>query len=402
MAEIDAAAPQVSAGTEAEAIEAARGTAMRRTERDAAAREAAEGEAPGEERAEDDGIEMPLPRHIRTVLQASILLIAVLFCLNVARDFVLPVVLGMVLKLLLQPLVRLLEHIRIPRVLGALIAIALLIGVFIGLGMLLSSPAANWAANLPKLVLDLQHRFAFLAPQAARLQTTLAGMGVHFDAQSALSMISPASWLTAVFSGTGTIASHLLETLLILFYLLVFGETFLRRLVEILPRFRDKREAVELSLHIEKDLSAYLLTITVINAVVGAATALVMWVTGVPGPPIWGVAAFCLNYVPILGPFCGVALFLVVGVITKGATWWALLPGALYLCIHLAEGEMITPMLLARRFTINPVAVMLSLTFWYWMWGVPGAILSVPMLAIFKIVCDRLRPLRAIGHFLEG
>jgi len=78
------------------------------------------------------------------------------------------------------------------------------------------------------------------------------------------------------------------------------------------------------------------------------------------------------------------------------------LPAALYFGIHVIEGEIVTPMLLASRFTINPVAVILSLIFWYWMWGVPGAILAVPVLAIIKIVCDRLRPLRAFGHLLEG
>ena len=360
------------------------------------------GRVVADDRSVDDRVEMPLPSEPRTVLQSGLLLIAVLFCLYLARDFVLPVVLALVLKLLLQPLVRLLERLHVPKVLGALIAIAVLLGVFVGLGMLLSGPAASWATNLPKMLPQMEQRFAFLARPAGRLQMALAQMGIHFDGQSALSHIQPGAWVTAVFSGTGTVASHLLETILILFYLLVFGELFLRRFVEILPRFSDKREAVELSLHIEKDLSAYLLTITIINAVVGVATGAVMWATGVPGPPLWGVAAFCLNYVPILGPFCGVALFLVVGVITKGATWWAILPAVLYLCIHLAEGEMITPMLLARRFTINPVAVILSLTFWYWMWGIPGAILAVPMLAIIKIVCDRLRPLRAFGHFLEA
>ena len=207
---------------------------------------------------------------------------------------------------------------------------------------------------------------------------------------------------TAVLGGTGTIAAHLLETVLVLFYLLVFGEIFLRRLVEVLPRFSDKREAVRISLRVERDLSAYLLTITVINTAVGCATAGVMWLCDVPGPVLWGVVAFCLNFVPILGPFCGIVLFLAVGLISKGPAWAALLPAALYFGIHVMEGEIITPMLLANRFTINPAAVILSLIFWYWMWGVPGAILAVPMLAIIKIVCDRLRPFRAFGHLLEG
>ncbi len=356
----------------------------------------------GAEEGEENLIEMPLPHNVRTVFQGILVLVTIMVCLSIARDFFLPVVLAIILKLLLQPLVRLLERGHIPKVVGALLSILVLLMVLVGLGMVLSGPAAQWASNLPQALPTLEKRFSNLSAPLAHIQQTIGQMGVHFDPQSTLSQIHPAEWATAVFSGTGTIASHLLETLLILFYLLVFGELFLRRLVEILPRFRDKREAVELSLHIEKDLSAYLLTITIINAVVGVATGLVMWLTGVPGPPLWGVAAFCLNYVPILGPFCGVLLFLLVGVLVKGATWLALLPGGLYLCIHLAEGEMITPMLLARRFTINPVALMLSLTFWYWMWGVPGAILAVPMLAIVKIICDRLKPLRAIGHILEG
>jgi len=82
--------------------------------------------------------------------------------------------------------------------------------------------------------------------------------------------------------------------------------------------------------------------------------------------------------------------------------WGALLPAVLYSGIHLIEGETITPTLLARRFTLNPVLIILSLIFWYWMWGVPGAILAVPMLAITKIICDRIQILAALGHFLEG
>jgi predicted PurR-regulated permease PerM len=325
----------------------------------------------------------------------------VLTCLYVARNIVLPVVLAMVLKLLFQPLVKLLERIRIPKIGGALVSLLLLLGVFVGLGALLSSPASRWAEQLPQAWPMLQQRFAVLQKPIAHLEHVLDSMGVHLDGGDSF-LSHPVSMVTDVFSGTGTVASNLLETLLVLFYLLVFGETFLRRLVEVLPRFDDKREAVEISMHMERDLSAYLLTITVINAVVGCATALVMWACGVPGPILWGVVAFCLNFVPILGPFFGILMFLAVGIVTDGFAWIAILPACLYFGIHVAEGEIITPMLLASRFTINPVAVMLSLIFWYWMWGVAGAILAVPMLAIVKIIFDRLRPFRAFGHLLEG
>ena len=353
------------------------------------------------EQARRDGGEMPLPRNWNTVFLGILTMIAVLTCLYVARNIVLPVVLALVLKLLFQPLVKLLERIHIHKIAGALISLLLLLGVFVGLGALLSSPAARWAGQLPQAWPMLQQRFAVLQKPIAHLGHVLDTMGVHLDGGDSF-LAHPVSMVTDVFSGTGTVASNLLETLLVLFYLLVFGETFLRRLVEVLPRFDDKREAVEISMHMERDLSAYLLTITIINAVVGCATALVMWICGVPGPILWGVVAFCLNFVPILGPFFGILMFLAVGIVTAGFAWIAILPACLYFGIHIAEGEIITPMLLASRFTINPVAVMLSLIFWYWMWGVAGAILAVPMLAIVKIIFDRLRPFRAFGHLLEG
>jgi predicted PurR-regulated permease PerM len=205
-----------------------------------------------------------------------------------------------------------------------------------------------------------------------------------------------------LFTGTRAFAAGLFETVLVLFFLLLAGDIFLRRLVEILPRFSDKRQAVDISQQIEHDISVYIVTITFMNAVVGIATAVVMWLCGFGDPLLWGAIAFLLNYVPILGPLLGVVTFVLAGLLTAATLWGALLPAGLYLGIHLIEGETITPMLLARRFTLNPVLVILSLIFWYWMWGVPGAILSVPMLAIIKIICDRILTLGALGHFLEG
>jgi predicted PurR-regulated permease PerM len=214
--------------------------------------------------------------------------------------------------------------------------------------------------------------------------------------------LGSAALLATLFAGTRSFASGLFTTVLFLYFLLVSGDTFLRRLVEILPRFRSKRRAVDISQQIESDVSASLLTITIMNAAVGITTALVMWLTGIGDPILWGTVAFLLNYAPILGPALGFVIFLLAGLLTIDTLWKALLPAALYLAIHMVEGETVTPMLLARRFTLNPVLVILSLVFWFWMWGIPGAILSVPMLAIAKIVCDRVRPLAALGHFLEG
>jgi len=169
-----------------------------------------------------------------------------------------------------------------------------------------------------------------------------------------------------------------------------------------MPRFSSKRQVVDISNQIESDISAYLLTITIMNAAVGIATAAVMWLSGVGDPVLWGTTAFLLNFVQILGPLSCVLIFLLAGALVADTLWLALLPASLYLGIHVVEGETFTPMLLAKRFTLNPVLVIVSLVFWFWMWGVPGAILAVPMLAITKIICDRVRPLAAFGHFLAG
>ena len=350
----------------------------------------------------DDDEDMPLPHNPQTVFVGGLFFIAVMVVLYVAQPVVLPIVIALVLKLLLQPLVRLLERVHIPKALGAVVAVLLLLGVFGGLGAILSSPASNFIRDMPQLVQQLQEKISSFSGLIEKAKPFLEPLGLAGKNPGDMLSLNPGSLAGTVAGGASAFASHLLETLLILFYMLVFGEVFMRRLVEVLPRFRDKKQAVGIADTVEKDISAYLLTITIINAVVGVLCGIVMWACGVPGPLVWGVVAFCLNYIPILGPFAGVALFGAVGLATLGATWFAIVPAALYLSIHFAEGEMITPMLLAKRFTLNPVAVMISLIFWYWLWGVQGAILSVPMLAIVKIVSDGIRPLRAVGHVLEG
>ncbi len=158
---------------------------------------------------------------------------------------------------------------------------------------------------------------------------------------------------------------------------------------------------MDISQQIERDISGYLFTITMMNAGVGVATGIVVYLTGLGDPLLWGTLVFLLNYIPVIGPLIGVAILVLAGELADidGA---ALLPAALYLVIHFIEGSLITPLLVAKRFTLNPVIVILSLIFWYWMWGIPGAILAMPMLAITKIICDRIGPLVPFGHFLEG
>jgi predicted PurR-regulated permease PerM len=348
--------------------------------------------------------EMPLPSDPKAVFLGGLFFLALLAAAYVAREVIMPLTFAVVLALLLQPALRLLERLRLPRTLAALLLIFALLGTIVGLGTAVSGPARSWAGKLPEGIPRLQEKLSFVREPVNTLQRFLQqveNFGGTESKNTAESAQGP-TFLTRLFTGTRDFASGFFTTVLFLFFLLVSGDIFLQRFVEILPRFSSKRQVVEIDQQIERDISAYLVTITIMNAAVGIAVAMAMWLTGVGDPVLWGTVAFLLNYVPILGPVLGVLIFLLAGLLTHDVLWQALLPAGLYLGIHLIEGETVTPMLVAKRFTLNPVLVIISLVFWFWLWGVPGAILSVPMLAIAKIICERVRSLAAFGHFLEG
>ena len=230
--------------------------------------------------------EMPLPTEPRTIFLGGMFLLASLAALYIASPIVLPVVLAIVLKLLLQPLVRLTDRAGVPRALGALLAIILLVAALAGVVSGVAGPATSWAAKLPEAIPQIQHQLAFLARPIASIEwmmgqlQSVAGGGVSVPQAS--SEHPSFNVMGALFSGTATVAAGLFTTLVVLFYLLVSGETFLRRLVEILPSFAEKRQAVEITLDIERNISVYLVTVTLINFVVGVLTFAIMWVCGWP------------------------------------------------------------------------------------------------------------------------
>jgi hypothetical protein len=237
-----------------------------------------------------------------------------------------------------------LTRLRVPRVLGALILVAALLTLAVALGTAVSGPAASWAAKLPDGLPRLFQRLAFLEAPFNALQHFWQQVKDFAGWQSGTDPSAGSALFTKLFTGTRSFASGFFTTLLFLFFLLVAGEIFLQRLVEIMPRFSSKRQVVDIAKQIESDLSAYFLTITAMNAAVGIATAAVMWLTGVGDPVLWGTIAFLLNFVPILGPLVGVLVFLLAGALAANTVWLMFLPAGLYLGIHLIEGETITPM----------------------------------------------------------
>ncbi|MEO7051294.1 MAG: AI-2E family transporter [Rhodanobacter sp.] len=354
--------------------------------------------------------EMPLPEDPKLVFLGGLFIMALLACAYLARSVIMPIVLAFLLKLLLQPVMRVFERIHVPRVVASLVVVALVLALLGGVAELLSGPAASWGKRLPQALPRLEQRLRVVSQPVDKLNAIVdhAQKVVSItDTKPNASVSAPApasgpSVRSVIIATVQEFAVAFLTMFLMLFFLLNSGDTFLRRLVEIMPRFRDKRQVIDISWQIESDISGYLITISTMNLLVGVVTGLAMWGLGLDDPLLWGAIAFLLNYVPILGPLTGMVMFLAIGLLSLNPLWKAFMPMVVYVAVHLIEGETFTPMLLARRFTLNPVLVVVALLFWYWMWGVPGAILAVPMLAITKIVCDRVRPLAAFGHFLEG
>ncbi len=351
---------------------------------------------------------------LNTISMCLLLLtiMGVFYTLYFTSDIVLPFVLAGVLNLLLSAPMRFLLRLRIPKPIAALLLIGLLFGIVGAIGAAISVPASGWIARAPESLPALQHKLSFLHGPIHAMQTAtkklqgLMDQGTAPNVRTITVQQSGTSGLTSVGSsilvGTRAFLGQLFSMLLMLFFLLYEGDSLLRRFVEIMPTWADKRRTVQIATAIEHNVSLYLATITVMNLLVGALNFAQCAALGLPNPLLWGVVAFLLNYVPIIGPFTGIVVYFFVGLFVFPSVLHALLPPAIYLAIHLLEGETVTPLLLARRFTLNPVLVMASLLFWDWLWGIPGAFLSVPLLAVFKIVCDHVDSLTAIGHIVGG
>ena len=239
-----------------------------------------------------DEAEMPLPSDPRTFFLGGIFALGVFAALYVAGAIILPVVLALVLNLLLQPAVHLLERMHLPRTVGALFAIILAIGVLVGLVAALSVPATTWANRLPEGIPRLEAHLVVLEGPIQALQKVIQQAEHVADAPGQSSSVIPVQRDLGIagvlFAGTRAVIDGLFTTVLVLYFLLVSGGIFLRRMVEILPTFGNKRQAVDISQQIQGDISAYLVTITAMNAAVGVATAVAMYLCGVGDPPCYG------------------------------------------------------------------------------------------------------------------
>jgi len=348
---------------------------------------------------------IPAPAAEITPPQMVLILFGTIAFLYFARPVILPIVLAVIAGMTLKPLIRWFSAWHIPPALSSAVVLVVLM-VVVGIAFVqLGRPALTWMNDAPQHLTELRLRVQNNFPRLAHFHAVAAAVN-DLGATDAGKKPVPAIEVkdsrgtSSILNWTGTFLAGIGETLVLLYLLLASGDMFLQKLVQVMPTWREKKRAVEINHELQQHISDYLFTVSLINLGLGIVVSGGLWFMGVPNAAMWGVLVAILNFVPYFGPVGGVTLLAIVGLLTFDTLGRGLLPAAWYLVLHLLEANLITPVLLGRRFTLNPVVVFVSLMFWTWLWGVPGALLSVPILVSAKLVCDRFPTWSAVSGLL--
>ncbi|MBX6332619.1 MAG: AI-2E family transporter [Gemmatimonadaceae bacterium] len=268
----------------------------------------------------------------------------------------------------------------------------------------LIGPVQTWIARAPQTLAATEHRLQRFRKPVEQVTRTAeqveSATSVSGSRAAREVVLRGPSLAQRVFGTTESFFVGLLEVLVLLYFLLAGGDLFLQKLVQVIPQLRDKKTAVRIARETEASISMYLSTIALVNVVEGIVIAGVMALLGMPNAVLWGVLTALLEFIPYLGATAMVAILTLAGLTTFSSTGHALLVPASYLAINLIQANLVTPLLLGRRLTLNPVAIFVGLMFWFFIWGIPGAFVAVPFLATLKIVCDHVEALAPIGALL--
>lgn len=336
----------------------------------------------------------------------GLFVLALLGALYLARVVVLPLLLAFLFSLLLAPLVRALRHLKIPRWIASALVVLGLVAFAGGLLYYLASPAAEWMDRAPRSLDRVERKLRELkepvekvsrATEQVERMTDMEGGG---DSGVQKVQVAEEPLSGSLIQVTLTAVSATAVTLVLLYFLLNTGDIFLRKVAAIQRNAENRHRVIEIARRLEQDVSAYLLTITLINVGLGVAVGLALWWLDMPNPVLWGTMACLLNFVPYLGAMVGVVVVAVVAMLSFDTAGAALWPPLAYLALTALEGSFVTPTIVGQRLTLNPLMIFAGIIFWGWMWGVAGALLAVPLLAVFKIVCDQVEPLQSVGRLL--
>ena len=344
------------------------------------------------------------PSRAGGISATGLFVLAAFYTLYFARDFLLPVVLALLFYLLLSPLVRGLARLGVPQPLGAGVVLLVLLGALGGGLYQLSGPAYEWASRAPQSLRRVELRLR-------ELKRPVQTIGKATEQVEKIADVTGGRAAPTVTVSVPSLGARLLSratdfgvsaaiTVVLLFFLLASAGLFQRKLIRALPSVDDRRWAIELVHEVEAEVSAYLSTVAMINLGLGLAVWGAMAAIGLPNPLLWGAMVAVTNFVPYLGAASCYLVFGVLGFLTFADVAHAFLPVGAFLVLNVLEAYLVTPIVLGRRLTLNPVVVFLSLTFWTWLWGIPGAILAVPITVVGKILCDHIGALRPLGELL--
>ena len=344
------------------------------------------------------------PFDIKSVALTGLFVLAVFYTMYFMRAMLLPLVLALLLSYLLAPVVRFFGHLHIKPALGAAIVLLTLVGL-VGYGVSrLAEPAAGWLEKAPMSLQQLKQK---LLPLKRPMEKVAQASGeidklTSTEAEPSKTVVVKHNALADSFlTQTPEFIASAVVMLILLYFLLAYDGVFLAKLIKVSPRLKDKKRAVSIVREIETQISRYLVTITAINIALGVAVGTTVYFLGLRNPIMWGVLVALLNFVPYLGALTGIICMTLGAVLSFDSLGYAMVFPASYLLLATLEGNFITPMVLGRSLTLNPIVILVALAFWGWMWGISGMILAVPILATFKIFCDHIEPMSPIGEFMS-
>lgn len=331
------------------------------------------------------------------LLAALALIVGAAFCLGLpfalqaGAEFFLPLTAAIVIAISLVPLLEWMERRGVPSALAAFFALAAFLMLVNAALAIIVLPATGWFARLPESIPRIQSNLAPLIDFYSTLQTfvdrTLMSVASGTEATAqAVAATAPTSVVDYFISAAPAAAIQLFFAVLVIFFFLA-GWTRLRKgTIRRRGSFDGAMQTARVIQNVVDATAEYLATITAINAILGIVVALLLWALGMPSPFMWGGIVSICNFVPYLGPIVAAVLLGLGGLMTFDAVGFALLPAIIFIGVHLVEANLITPLVLGRRLTISPLLILVSLSFWGWVWGAPGALLAVPLLLILQTI----------------
>ena len=331
------------------------------------------------------------------LLAALTLIIGAAFCLGLpfalqaGAEFFLPLTAAIVVSIALVPLLEWLERRRVPSALAAFLALSSFLMLVNAALAIIVVPATGWFARIPESIPRIQSNLApvidFYSTFQKFVDRTLTSVASGSEATAqAMAATAPTSVVDYFISAAPAAAVQLLFAVLVIFFFLA-GWTRLRRsTIRRRGSFDGAMQTARVIQNVVDATADYLATITMINALLGLIVSLLLWALGMPSPFMWGGIVSLCNFVPYLGPIVAAMLLGLGGLMTFDAVGVALLPAVIFIGVHLVEANLITPLVLGRRLTVNPLLILVSLSFWGWVWGTPGALLAVPLLLIVQTV----------------